>query len=149
MKHLALAAGITLVLMAASCGGGGEEEIPSLSGCSPKEARAAVDVMTPLIEEFSDHFDRAGSTSRIALSPVIGDMQRTLRDLRSQEVPSCATAIQADLGEAWDTAIDAALAFQSDEPDSTVEKMFEEATALMKQANDDLVNLNVDALAAD
>ena len=149
MKQLTAATAVTLAILGAACAGGGSgsEEV-SRSGCSSDDALATQDVIWPMHVEFSDHVDRLSSTSRIALEPVIADMQRVIRDLRSEEVPRCASALQADLVKAWDAMTDAALAFQGDESESTVERMCENATLLLDRATDGIVDINLDVLNA-
>ncbi|NLF00895.1 MAG: hypothetical protein GX601_07945 [Anaerolineales bacterium] len=60
-----------------------------LAGCSSerKEVLAYLEAAQPILNEWSDTFNRATSTARVSLSPVIGDLQRVKRDYEALEPP--------------------------------------------------------------
>jgi len=148
--RLLTALSIAAVTAFGVCGCGGEETAEeTLSPCSREEARGAVDALQPLLDEYMDHFERASSTGRIALAPVIGDIQETRREVRGLEVPDCAAEVRDAIADAIDASIDGFLAFQSDESESTIERHFDRAGDLLEQVTDDLTDLRIDAMLAD
>jgi hypothetical protein len=144
--------GIATCGLATACGGGNDavedDAAPtntSTAVCSAEDATAAKEDLDLIIERFDDANARAGTTSRIALSPVIGEMQEVRRDLRALELPDCATeAVDASV-EFMDKSIEAYLAFLSDEPDSTVTRLFDEAERAQEESVTKLAELFANA----
>ena len=99
-----------------------------LSPCSPEEAISLQDSVKPRIEHFDDANQRASRTSRIALSPVLGELQDVKRQFNNITMPSCADEARSLMVKYMEAVIDAYLAFLADEPDSVVENYFEDAT---------------------
>lgn len=60
---------------------------------------------------FEDSFILASGTSRIALSPIVADMQRSARDLGALVVDDCGKLVQEKMTAAYDGAIAMYLAF--------------------------------------
>ena len=70
------------------------------SGC-PESQRIAFDRgLVDNVKRFSDTMTRANYTPRIALSPVIGEMQAIKRDMAGLSAPTCAKETQR-LFVAW------------------------------------------------
>lgn len=67
---------------------------------------------------FEDNFVLALSTSRIALSPVVGEMQRALRDLRQLATDACGEVTRSHLADAYEEAIGVFLSFMKQERES-------------------------------
>jgi hypothetical protein len=134
MRVVGLLLSSTAVAATLACGGG--EETPQATGspsgtdaaaCSTEDADLIKSDLDPIIERFDDANARGESTSRIALSPVIGEMQEIRRDLGTLDLPPCAGKATALSREYMDKVIEAYLAFLGDEPDSTVQSLFEYA----------------------
>jgi len=79
----------------------------------------------PLLEEWDDAVEVANSTARIALSPMVRDMQGIERDVEDVPVPDCARHGSALLIDGMDSIIDAFIAFMGDESEDTVGAKFE------------------------
>jgi hypothetical protein len=74
----------------------------------------------PLLEEWDDAVEVADSTARIALSPLVRDMQGIQRDVEDVTVPDCARHGSALLIDGMDSVIDSFIAFMGEESDSVV-----------------------------
>lgn len=147
---LAVAAfGLATSVVLVACGashGSTATPTPGLSGCPSTDAKAAVDVLDPSVQEFGDELDRASSTSRIALSPVVGEMQKSRRDLDRADVPSCALEIKSAIIASEDDIIQGFLGFMADEPDSEVSQHLQDGTDHLDGVRDELTKLRIDAL---
>lgn len=91
-----------------------------LAGCAQSESAVCatqtqnyLDAVNPLIDEFLDTLDVAGSTSRIALSPIVQDMQDIRREVQEIPSPDCAKYEVAELISGMDYFIDGFLSFMS------------------------------------
>ncbi len=96
--------------------------------CKSEEAEDYIRNFNNTFEEFKDTFDLAESTSRIALSPVISDMQEIKRDLNGLELPeNCDkySDMQDYSVEAMEKAIDAFMKFQQQEDEIKVISIIE------------------------
>jgi len=99
------------------------------TACPRKATAWFLDDYTSLVGQFSDTFNRAASTSRIALSPVIGELQSIKRDVNSlDDVCEEATQLKAATVYAMDASIDGFMLFMADAPDDDVAAKFGEAT---------------------
>lgn len=105
--------------------------------CDPKPfAKETAQVL----DQLKDLTERAGSTSRIALSPVIGEMQTARRDYKNLQAPACAQKLQQLVTEAMDFEIQAFLAFMQQDTPQNVNYLLrrsgdrlDEATAEIKR----------------
>jgi hypothetical protein len=95
----------------------------------------------PLVEEWDDAVEVANSTARIALSPMVREMQGIKRDVEDVPVPDCARHGSALLTEGMKTIIDAFIAFMGDESDSAVSGYFYAGYQLMSEGLDELAGL--------
>jgi len=96
--------------------------------CESEGAQDYIKSFTITFEEFKDIFDLAESTSRIALSPVISDMQEVKRDLNGLELPeNCGKYgdMQEYSVETMEKAIDAFMKFAQQEDDARVISIIE------------------------
>lgn len=69
-------------------------------------------------EVFEDSFILAGGTSRIALAPVVANMQGATRELKALPVDACGKLVQENMATAYDDAVDVFLAFMRDDSGS-------------------------------
>lgn len=85
-------------------------------GCDVDGYRTAI---KPLVDEYSDAFDTAGQTSRIALPGVISQLQDIRRRTEATEVSPCLTEAHSYLVASMDDTIEAFLLFmgQGEEED--------------------------------
>lgn len=93
------------------------------------------DALDSIPQEWQDAFSRLSSTPRISLGAVISDMQAARRRLQAADFPACAANIKRTMTDAYDEAIDGALAFQADKPESVAVAHFEKSTTLIKRVN--------------
>ena len=77
---------------------------------------------------FEDSFILASGTSRIALSPIVADMQRSARDLGALAVDDCGKLVQEKMATAYGEAIAMYLAFMKG--DSLGTALIESSTQL-------------------
>jgi len=99
------------------------------TACPRKATARFLDDYNSLVEQFSDIFTRAASTSRIALSPVIGELQSIKREVDDlDDVCQEATQLKAATVYAMDASIDGFMLFMADAPDADVATKFAEAT---------------------
>lgn len=93
--------------------------------------RAEVDdyflMIQPVVTQWADLQSLAGSTSRIALSNVVGQMQAVHRDAERMSPPSCADFAHKYLLKHMSLTIDGMLAFMAQEDDDVVNAKMEEA----------------------
>jgi len=73
-------------------------------------------IFKEIISEWQDTSHRAHSTSRIALAPVIGEMQAIRRKTEKIEVPKCATFAKFLTVKAMNAKVDIFLDFMADKP---------------------------------
>jgi hypothetical protein len=73
-------------------------------------------IFKEIISEWEDASHRANSTSRIALAPVIGEMQSIRRKTEKIEVPNCATFARFSTVEYMEAEINTFLKFMANEP---------------------------------
>lgn len=111
------------VLIIAACG---TDDLPLVgdSGCD-KEAVATN--LEEVAERWDDAVDVAQSSSRIALTGPVGDLQEIRRETRQQDWPECAIEAQAELVDWMDDTIKAFIAFLGQEDDSVVQGHLEDA----------------------
>jgi len=98
------------------------------------EAKGYIKEFKRIVSEFNDKYKLANSTSRIALSPVISDMQDIKNDLNRLEIPEgCEdfTHRQEYCVEAMDYAIEAFLKFQSNSEDLDVIDLLDKADHML------------------
>lgn len=81
-----------------------------------------LDEIEPLIDEFLDTAELADSTPRIALSPVVGDMQRIAREIEDLSAPDCAVDASVRLISGINLVIDGYIGFMSQEDDEWVSR---------------------------
>lgn len=85
--------------------------------CGLEQVNAKYTEMNDIAKLFSDDMELARSTSRIALSPVIGKMQEKAQRVERLEVPTCQKKSRDYLAGGMYSTIDAFLAFMSEDID--------------------------------
>lgn len=96
---------------------------------------------TDLLQRWDDAADIAGSTGRINLSGPVGDLQAIRREAGRLDIPFCAEEAHEHLLRSMELYIDAFLAFMAQDPDSIVDRRFEDANEALDEwgeAVDDL-----------
>ena len=106
--------------------------VPTAEPCYV-QAQVFVQQVDSLLSEWDDTNELAGSTSRIALSPIIGQLQELRRRVYDTETPTCAGGVKQLLLDYMDNTIAAYLAFMAQEDDSVVEAAFEKALKSLNQ----------------
>ena len=96
----------------------------------------------PLLEDWQDTVEVANSTSRIALSPVVQDMQAIRRDIADVPVPDCAQNASGLLMIGLGDVIDSFLDFMGDsETDLAIALKMDMGLLEMTIAADQLISL--------
>jgi hypothetical protein len=97
-------------------------------GCDSVAAAAFDDELDLLLGEWDDTATLAGSTGRIALSPVVQQMQDIRRRVQALDAP-CKEAedVRAVAGTYMEFVTSAYLSFMSQEPDAEVKARFGQA----------------------
>jgi hypothetical protein len=98
---------------------------PRVSALCQSQTQDYLAQIQPLLEEWDDAVAVANSTARIALSPMVRDLQGIQRDVEDVIVPDCARHGSALLTEGMDSIIDAFIAFMGDESDYVVGAKFD------------------------
>lgn len=138
-----LALGVVLVIRL----GWFEELLQGGAAMAPEElcvvkAQPYVAQVESLLGDWDDANRLASSTSRIALSPAIASLQDIRRKASDLDWgPKCSAAMRQPLLDYMDKTIEGYLAFMADDPDSTVQRIFEEASE--KLADYTIANLTV------
>jgi hypothetical protein len=94
------------------------------------------------IDKFYDATRRAEATSRIALSPIIGDMQQIRRDYKNLQHPSCADPYFQYIVAGMDDTIEAYISFMGQEGDWLVNVRLTSAANNFQRAKTELAILN-------
>jgi hypothetical protein len=97
-----------------------------LAGCGSekKAVREYIGATALLLDEWEDVEDRASRTSRMALSPVIGDLQDIRRRYAALDTPEPCWAMRDNLVGSMQYSIDGYLAFLADEDSSVINGKF-------------------------
>ncbi len=114
---------IVCLLLTVGCGTG---DLP-IVGSDDCDKEAVAENLNEIAERWDDALDVASSTSRIALSGPVGDLQEIRRETRQQDWPECAQAAQQELVEMMDEMIKGFIAFMGQESESEVQEYFEKA----------------------
>ncbi len=84
--------------------------------CTVEARDAFVKEADRINEIFEDNFVLAGGTSRIALAPIVANMQGATRDLKALPVDVCGKIVKEKLATAYDGAVDMYLEFMKELP---------------------------------
>lgn len=108
-----------------------------LVNCPEEEVINYLDNIDLLLEKWDDTKLRAESTSRISLSPEIGELQDIKRDTRRVDKPDCAIYLNDVIIIAMERDIDAFISFLSQDSDSVVSIKLEAAEEVWEIANEE------------
>ena len=114
---------------------------PSVSTLCQAETAEYLTEIQPSLEEFNDTVEVANSTARIALSPLVQDMQGIRRDIADVRGPDCARYASGLLVDGLDGIIRSFIDFMSEVPDATVERELNQGLLDMSNGLDQLVAL--------
>lgn len=96
-------------------------ELGGLGACQP-QTETYLSEIEPVLTEWQDTVDVADSTARIALSPVVQDMQRLRRDAADVAAPSCAHDASGLLIIGMDDVVAGFVDFMGESGDVVVER---------------------------
>lgn len=106
--------------------------------CPEEEVETYLDEIDLIFEEWDDTKLRAESTSRMSLSPVIGELQDIKRNTRRIERPECANYLNDVIIVAMERDIDSFISFLSQDNDSVVARKMEGAEKAWEIVNEEL-----------
>jgi len=95
---------------------------PHVSSVCRSATQDYLDEIQASMVEFLDTVDVADSTPRIALAPLIQDMQRLRRDIQKVAPPDCARPASSLLMNGIDGIINGFTSFLANDPDATVSR---------------------------
>lgn len=90
-------------------------------GCGSKDSDQIRTLVTTQLQVWDDANRLAAGTSRIAIAPQIAELQRIRRETQAQAYPTCGRQVQSSFVAMMGATIETYLAFQSQQPDATVE----------------------------
>ncbi len=96
-----------------------------------EQSQEFIAALDPLISEWSDAYQVAKSTSRIALGPAVANLQDIRRQIDGLDVPECAELAQGRFIQSADATINGFLAFMEDESDTIVSQYLDAAVTYM------------------
>lgn len=152
-NHLAL---ILLALVVASCStrtaSVETSEVPTTPkpqvACPQADVDNYLDELDLVLEKWEDISVRAESTSRMALSSVIGELQEVRRDTRRLDRPECADFLNDLIVVAMDRDIDSFISFLSQDSDSIVARKIQGADAAWEIVESEISSFEEDPIAA-
>lgn len=109
--------------------------------CPSDEVEIAIDEMESLAEEWDDAYAIASSTSRMALSGPIGDMQEIKREVGDMVVPPCLESSVVNLEKSMEFTINGFIAFLGQEDDDDVVYYFDMANKFQDNWSDDIAEI--------
>jgi len=121
LVFIALIASIALVACTIPAGLAGQTKDPSI--CSKAEVQQYTDAVKSATQRFDDSLQLANNTARIALAPIVRDMQAIRRETEAITVPVCATKAKGALINYMDAAINAFIAFMAQKPNSEIQSL--------------------------
>jgi hypothetical protein len=107
------------------------------------QAKSFVEAVEPLFDDWDDANRLAGSTSRMALSPVIGRLQDLRRSASDIAAPACAGGVRKLMLDYMDSTIEGYLAFLAQDSDANVQKHFDEASKNFESFTEQYVKLSM------
>ncbi len=108
--------------------------------CQPL-ARDYSEKIHPFMIEFADTIKVAESTSRIALGPIIQDMQRIRRDIADVSVPSCVQGASSLIVNGMDNIVNAFIDFMGDVSDTLVQRKLNQGLLDLNNGTEQLIAL--------
>lgn len=146
-KKLLLIAAFLLIslILISSC-----SSIPKTQeiSCNQEDVDLYIKNLKSLLEEFDDIVTVASSTSRIALSPEIREMQSLKRKIRNLDHPECANYLHDLVLLAVETQINAFISFLSQDSDTVVARKMSAANEARRIVDKELSAFQEDPLEA-
>ena len=99
-----------------------------------REAQAYRSSLAPILSEWSDAEKLANSSPRIALPPVVSQLQSIRRKMNNLTPGSCVETVHTNFIGSMDESIAGFLSFMSQEPDETVQRHFKTSTFMAETA---------------
>lgn len=130
-----------LVLVATSCSSIAALQPPTPTPTCLEQSADFINQIEAIATEWDDAEQLAGSTSRIALSPAIANLQEIRRRASALESPQCASLIQTYLTDYMDKTIDGFLLFMADKPESQITAKFKEAIQAFGRYEVEIINI--------
>jgi hypothetical protein len=109
---------------------GGKKLLVKVEPCYVQSSEFATKLQT-YFDDWDDANSVAGSTSRIALSGPLMQLQTIRREVSDMVAPNCSAGVQLMMINYMDKVIDSYLAFMSQESDSVVTQKMQDANKLM------------------
>lgn len=110
--------------------------------CKTKDGEAAYKVLKSFHSEWEDAVELAGSTSRMNLPPLIGNLQKIKRKVEAQEWKECAEPAVNSLANSMGHTISALLTFlDSDNPKWMYKSDIKKAQEKMSKYSEEYANL--------
>lgn len=109
--------------------------------CSTSSGERIFEIVQNYVDEWSDAFDLALSTPRIALSNQIANMQNIRQRLSREDWPPCAEYAQSELAAAKDATIDGFIAFLGQASDAVIAEHFAKAIGHLENVTNEIDNL--------
>lgn len=101
--------------------------VPTAEPCK-LQAKSYLENVEKITIEWDDANQVANSTSRIALSPAVAELQRIRRELSIINYPDCASNAHDYLLKYMDKVIDGYLAFMAQDPEADISRNFDEGS---------------------
>lgn len=98
-------------------------------------AEDSLDELGEIESRWSDALEVAASSSRLALSGPLADLQEIRRDTERLDLPDCLRLPRNSLVESMDGVIEAFILFLQDEPQSEIDRAFDQATSARRRYN--------------
>ncbi len=136
---------LTLAAIGVFCVGGVilySTNTPAVIGLPKCNAKDFLKTTSETLDKFYDATRRADATPRIALSPVIGEMQQIRRDYKNLQHPSCADAYFQYVVAGMDETIEAYISFMGQQSDWIVSIKLTSAANNFQRAKAELAILN-------
>jgi hypothetical protein len=105
--------------------------------CQADMEHYRIDTLSPLLTEWKDAFDLAAGSPKITLPTQIANLQAIRRKANDADAEGCAAVTHLLVISAMDNSIDGFMAFLADKPNSEVERRFNAAEILLRQAMSD------------
>lgn len=90
---------------------GGNHTHWQVGNCTSESRDRSISTIYKINAAFEDNYILAKNTSRIALAPIVSEMQKALRELRELSPDACGQLVQTKLIDAYDEAIHLFLSF--------------------------------------
>lgn len=116
--------------------------------CRQDEVDKYVDELELVLEEWDDTSRRAETTSRMSLSPVVGELQDIRRRTRRLDRPDCGDYLNDLVVVAMEREIDSFISFLGQDSDSVVARKMNGAEKAWEVVNEEIANFEEDPVEA-